>query len=41
MSENFEVIVVCVCVEEEIVEFEDEDKLEFLEVFGIEEFGLD
>lgn len=33
--------MIFVWVEEEIFEFDDEDKLEFLEVIGLIEFGVD
>lgn len=36
VSEGVEVIVVCVCIEFEIVEFEGEEKVMFFEELGIE-----
>lgn len=40
-SDNAEVIVVCAKIEEEIAEFSDEEKQQFLQELGIEQSGLD
>ena len=40
-AENAQVVPICAKIEEEIIELEDEDKVEFLAELGMEEPGLD
>lgn len=40
-SEGAQVVTVCARIEEEVAELEDEEKLEFLKDYGIEQSGLD